>query len=487
MNILKNKNIAILGLGHHGGGASAAQFAHHEEAKSITILDQAPPNKINIMLKQLENIKKFLSLGTYNASSINKYDILIKNPAIPRDSEIIQSAIQSQTKIETDISLFFQHQPTPTWMITGTKGKSSVSTALYNLVIKQKTNAVLGGNITSSPLNIILDSSTPEKIILELSSFQLGDLTLITKSRQASLFNNMELMILTNILPDHLNYYSSMKSYVADKLVAFRNIPSTTLALLPYTKNTVAFRNNMLEISLFGNTITLPPSQCYFHSLVPLPPYCKGSWVDTQGLWIKTDKDSNPTLLIKQRKLPSHIPSQNISIVANTFITQKITPLPEILPRTISEWNNIFSIAHRKEIVAEINNRILINDSAATIPQAMQLQLFKDNPILLIAGGTDKNLEATSFISAIRLVKKLYLLEGSFTNHILTILAATSIPYSGPYKSLLQALTDAYNESNPYDTIILSPGCASFGMFLHEFDRGNQFRNLVLELQNTAN
>ena len=144
-------------------------------------------------------------------------------------------------------------------------------------------------------------------------------------------------------------------------------------------------------------------------------------------------------------------------------------------------------IAHRMEFVSIKNGVSWYNDSAATIPQATAAALKGvEKPVRLIAGGTDKKLDFNGTIEAFALAKEIYLLEGSATKRLTTLLDNKNIAYRGPFKNLESAVKDASKDSQSGEIVIFSPGATSFGMFNNEFDRGDQFRQIVLGLPSSS-
>ncbi|MEA1910329.1 MAG: Mur ligase family protein, partial [Spirochaetota bacterium] len=140
-------------------------------------------------------------------------------------------------------------------------------------------------------------------------------------------------------------------------------------------------------------------------------------------------------------------------------------------------------IAHRMELITTYNNVKWYNDSASTIPQATAAALRgAGKPVRLIAGGTDKKLDFDGTVDAFALAKAIYLLKGSATDRLTVLLENKNIPYSGPYNNLQSAVEAVEKASKPGEMVIFSPGATSFGMFNNEFDRGDQFRQMVLDL-----
>ncbi|MCX8014146.1 MAG: Mur ligase family protein, partial [Rectinema sp.] len=205
----RNARVTIMGLGLHGGGVASARFFARLGAR-VTVTDLRGPEVLAPSLKALEGLDIHYVLGQHRDEDFAQADFVIKNPAVRPDSPYLQKA----HRVETDISIFLAHSASPLIAVTGSKGKSTTASALAHVLKESGRPVLLGGNITVSPLDF-LDKTSPEvTVVLELSSWQLGDLRnrALLKPRVA---------ILTCIYPDHLNYYGTMEAYVADKKVLF--------------------------------------------------------------------------------------------------------------------------------------------------------------------------------------------------------------------------------------------------------------------------
>ena len=142
-------------------------------------------------------------------------------------------------------------------------------------------------------------------------------------------------------------------------------------------------------------------------------------------------------------------------------------------------------IEHRLEFFHEAKGIRYYNDSAATIPQAACAcleTLASQAPLVFVTGGTDKNLDFTVLVKSIKKAKVIVLLFGSGSEKLSLLLDKENIPYYGPFDDLDKAVKCAIEKGNEGDIITLSPGCASFGMFLNEFDRGRQWKEAVKRL-----
>ena len=504
MSILYKKTVVILGLGHHGGGIASARFAVYSKASHILISDIKPKNDLLSSIEKIQDICALpfvdVEFGKHSKEKILSADIVIKNPAIPHHSPIIQMCIANNIRIETDISLYLREVTTQTHCtsahhiiaITGTKGKSSISTALHRWHEKQGIPSVLAGNITHSPLTMLMNKPHPRNYItvLELSSFQLGDLQLVQKHQPSqSLYTHIRYALLTNILPDHQNYYASIKHYINDKLSLFFKVaafahtnPQDTppYCILPRTSPLPEYAHVLKKLPIYdklSNTIV-------WHSDTPLSRDV-GIWQEGTTIVFRDTWNGEPRRICTIRDIPKTITVQN-ALLFIAICIMKALPLPS----SRDVWSTLFTIPHRKEYLGIHAHRHFFNDSAATIPQAIDIASFRTEPtqhIHLITGGTDKNLIPDDFMLACREESvhnraTLYILEGSYSEKIIPYLNTEGIPFHGPFSSLEESIYEALRHSTENDVIALSPGCASFGMFAHEFDRGDTFKAFVLKI-----
>lgn len=232
-----------MGLGLNGGGLEAARFLVAQGAQ-VTVTDLRDEKALRPSLEALEDLPIRFVLGKHEIEDFKKADFVIKNPAVKPDSPYLAVAKQ----IETDISIFLQENKARLSAVTGSKGKSSTSSALHwalTYIRKKmatgggttvdseatlKGQAYLGGNITLSPLSFLNRLSAEDDVVLELSSWQLGDLkgrvTAETEPdrdvNKGKVLLKPRLAIITTILPDHLDRYGTMEAYVADKKVIYQ-------------------------------------------------------------------------------------------------------------------------------------------------------------------------------------------------------------------------------------------------------------------------
>ncbi|MFP4362942.1 MAG: UDP-N-acetylmuramoyl-L-alanine--D-glutamate ligase [Spirochaetia bacterium] len=452
---LPGLKVTIMGLGLHGGGLEAARFfARHGSEVTVTDLRDA-----KILKPSIDKLKEFsirYVLGRHETADFTNTDLVIKNPAVPWTSHYLEVA----QHIETDISIFLALTKSPILAITGSKGKSTTVSALHSVLRRENPKTKLGGNITVSPLSFIDETGPDVPVVLELSSWQLGDI------RGKGLLNP-EVAAITTILPDHLNRYRSMAEYIDDKRVIYSEQSPENATLCNY--------DDMYGKEFAQETQGRP----FFFSSKPLPQSLQGAFLTETGEGFFRDENGKETKILPEKLMVSgtHMKTNLLTAASTAFI---FGTAPETIMAALSTFSGI---EHRHEVFEKYNNTVFINDSAATIPEATVAAVKSiEEPVHLITGGTDKELDFSVFREIVRKPEQIYLLEGSATHKIVELLDQYDTSYAGPYNSLRSVCEDVFEKAKPGSVVILSPGCASFGMFLNEFDRGRQFKHIIQSL-----
>jgi UDP-N-acetylmuramoylalanine--D-glutamate ligase len=476
----------VMGLGLHGGGLESARYlaAHGAE---LTVTDLRDEKTLAPSIEKLKaaGISARYVLGRHDIEDFENADMVIKNPGVRPDSPYLQAAKQ----VETDISLFLAASPARLIAVTGSKGKSSTASAIHWVLDQARQRdrglrplpgkAYLGGNITVSPLTF-LDALGPEDdVVLELSSWQLGDLK--GRLRPGSAGANPGALlkpraaVITAIMPDHLDRYGTMEAYVADKRVIYQGQDDGDL--------TVAGDDDWGR-SFLAET----PGRSLVYAQGPLPEGVAGGWVDGPGgpglarLYGRYPKDitaGEPVELVPAKLLvPGSHQKKNLLAAALALLD---LGLPAGFIR--ESLGRFPGIEHRLEFFHESRGLRFYNDTAATIPEAAAAAVAAfDTPVVLVTGGADKNLDFSPLVTAASKAKAIILLAGTGSDKLTSLLAGAGIGYQGPFDNVDTAVKAALAAARPGDTVVLSPGCASFGMFLNEFDRGRKWKEAVLRL-----
>lgn len=454
---LRGLKATVMGLGLHGGGLASARFLA-ESGAIVTVTDTKDETALGDSISALEGLSIRFVLGKHELDDFAAADLVVKNPAVRPDSPYILAA----KAVETDVSLFLRFAHSPIIAVTGSKGKSSVSSAIHYVMTSSGGSSFLGGNITISPLSF-LDRCGPETpVILELSSWQLADMRGlgVLKPRIA---------VLTSIMPDHMNRYSSMEGYVADKRIIYADQDQSCY--------TICNRDDAWGRSFAAET--RGSVLWYSDESLPLP----GAWLESapsrRGLYSASgDASSAEEILPRDLLVPGNHQRKNLLAVALACRAYGLAAA-----EVSSAISTFPGVEHRLERFAEKDGIVWYNDSAATIPQAVAAALESfDGPVILITGGTDKNLDFEAVRTAYAKAEMIILLAGTGTDKLLPLLEQDGLPFVGPFGDLGRAVAEAASRAKRGDTVVLSPGCASFGMFIHEFDRGRKFKDTVREL-----
>jgi len=453
-----------MGLGLHGGGLASARFFAGCGAH-VTVTDLRSEEVLAPTLARLSGLDIRFVLSRHDEEDFRKADIVIKNPAVKRSSPYLAHA----RRVETDLSIFFRECSNPVIGVTGTKGKSTSASAVSHILKMRYPGTRLGGNITVSPLEFIDELTPDDPVVLEVSSFQLGDLAFVAEragSRNSFSFSP-RIALVTNILPDHQDYYGSMESYVADKRVIFEHQKQDCF--------TVCNADDEYGRQFARQTPGVPV-------LVSTNPEIDADLPDGPRAWMEGNKGYMRLGNTTEQILPEEVLLPGSHMRRNLLFAAVAARLYGLERATVEEGARTFrGIEHRLELVAEIEGVRYYNDSAATIPEAAVKAVSSfDRPVHLIAGGTDKNIDFAPFGEIGFYAAFVYLLAGSATDKIRVHLDAAGVSYEGPFNSLSRCIDAAAARARSGEIVLLSPGCASFGMFNNEFDRGLQYKQLVL-------
>ena len=465
--LLKGKKVTVMGLGLYkdGSGISATRFLVKAGAK-VTVTDLKTAEQLSKQIKRLGKMAKKIKLvlGKHLESDFKNADLIIKNPGVPANSKFLQIAKVNNIPIFNDVSLFFQLVDRKRILaVTGTRGKSTTTTLLYNFIKEQDRNAVLGGNITKSPLAQIPLVKRGGNIVLELSSWMLEGLADIQKSPHLAIF--------TNIYPDHLNTYNNIEEYADAKKNIFKYQTPQDYIILN--------RDNDYTLKMGAEVL----SQRFWYSLKPFTEE-NGCFVREGNIIFRYNGVEQKICSTKNLQLPGqHNLSNALAAICGAMI-YGLKP-----HQIIKVLRNFKVMPNRLEFLKELKGIKYYNDTTSTTPEATiaALQSLSDNKknnIILIAGGSDKGLNFDNLVKEIiKYCKAVVLLSGSGTIRLKSLLNQQQKIKLLEANSMKEAVSLARQQAIKNDLILLSPACASFGMFNNEFDRGEQFVKIIKSLK----
>lgn len=448
----KRVHYLILGLGLYpqGSGISAARFLLSRGAR-LTITDKKTARELARPVRDVlaawrkapaGTPKPLCVLGRHRVRDIDSAEVIVRNPGVPTRSPLIQRALKLGKPVENDVTLFVQNCALPIVAVTGTRGKSTTAAWIADMFRRAGRRPYLAGNILTSPL-ALLDTSSPYPlprgegytVILELSSWQLEDL--------ARKKWHPQIAVVTNVLRDHLNTYPSMRAYAKAKA-------------------------NIFRYQTFKDTVIL----------------------NRDNSWTRDFGHSAPgrSIMVPTRGVRRTFGLAGEHNIANGLLAAAAARAAGIPERAIqSSLKNFKGLPARQELVRVVKGVRYINDTTATTPDATIAALRRFKRVgILIAGGTDKKLVFDELAREIaRRVRVLILLPGTATDRLLPLLQrgeTGELLKILPVYSMSTAVRAASRLARRSDSVLLSPGGTSFGLFKNEFDRGAQFVRAVKKL-----
>lgn len=504
----KDKKVLIMGLGLNGGGLGIAKFLYNQGAK-ITITDLKDKKYLKESLEKLKNLKdiKYI-LGQHKEEDFIENDVIIKGAGIKWNNKFINIALKNGKYVDTAAGIFFEFSENKKIGITGSKGKSTTTTLIYEIFKNTYKDVKIAGNISRSFFEEFEKNDKNSIYVLELSSWQLNDISIHEKSP--------EIAIITTLLPDHLNYYKTMENYIEDKKKIYKfqnkndylilNIDNEYIRKYILNDNIVSqiifvtgfYEKNILEkikTGYFDKIINQYHKNIKFfigfdnNEFYLFNRADKFDAKNELSIFKNNDLDFSNYFKLENYNIYKLFEMQNLFIkgihnLYNISLAVTVSIIENIPLLKIKEIIEKFKgVRYRNEFIGKINSIEFYNDTTATVPDAVAATLSAfDKKVILIAGGMDKNLSLKNMVNAIiNNVKQLILLEGDGSEKLLTLLSREgykNIDYY--YNDLFEAVKKAYDIAKSKDIILLSPGFASFNMFKNEFERGEIF-NLSFE------
>jgi UDP-N-acetylmuramoylalanine--D-glutamate ligase len=428
---LAGKKVTVIGLGRFGGGIAVSKWLAQQGAQ-VLVTDEASEEALAQSKDQLKNLPITFHLGGHREEDFTDADLVVASPAVPPKSRYLELARQRNIPITTEIRLFIERCPAPITGVTGTKGKST-TTALLGEMLRQKYTTHVGGNIGRSLLFDLPNIQPDHQVVLEISSFMLEYLQETNWSPHVA--------VVTMIAPDHLDRHGSLDHYIAAKRTLVEHQQSTDFAILneECPQCMIFARATNAKVIVFGRrnrkpfTLRIPGEHNQLNA--------QAAFAAASALNVSWDE--------AQRAIAS-----------------------------------FYGLPHRLQLVHEHRGVRYYNDSIATIPEAAAaaLSAFPSKTVIQIVGGYDKGLSLNPLHAALVERAKAVLCIGATGPSIAKAMgqaAHVSAPAVYDCHDLATALKIARTIATPGDTILLSPGCASYDQFKNFEDRGETFANLA--------
>ena len=459
-DFFKGKRVTVFGIGLLGGGVGTIKFLVSHGAKVIAtdIKDKVQLAPAMEQLKDVKNVE--FALGQHRREDFTNVDMVIKTPMAPWTNKHVKLALEHNIPVEVDSSLFFKLCKNPIIGITGTKGKTTTSHLVHAILEAAGKHPVKVGIGQTSVLDRLALLKKDSTVVFELSSWRLSGLAQAKMSPHIAIFKNL--------FPDHMNYYRTMEEYFDDKKLIFKNQKPKDWFIANNDDERV--RSCVSEAP--GNVLTFGQE-----------PQKNGRniFIQDESIFLNDGVDTKKIMNI------ADIPLRGEHNVSNVMAAAGATFAFGVPPATIaSAVKNFVGVPHRLEFVKEVNGVKFYNDTTATNPGAAIAAMDSfEEPTVLIAGGSDKELDHEEFAKHIvEKVKAVVFIKGKATDKIIAQIKK-NLPEDERDRdfeiadSMEKAVEIAVRGTDPGDVVLLSPGAASFGVFRNEFERGNLFKKAV--------
>ncbi len=472
---LKGKKALVMGLGLHGGGVGVVRFLLRQGA-NVTVTDLRSAEELAPALRELAGEPVESVLGEHRLEDFARADLVVRNPAVPRESPYLEEARRHGVPVEMEMTLFFARCPGPILGVTGTKGKSTTTALLGEMLRRRFPDTVVAGNIRVSALEALPQIGPETPVVLELSSWQLEGLGEKGMSPQVA--------VVTNLYPDHMNRYRSWEDYVEAKRAIYRHQRPGDLLILNANDPTVRdfARDAPSQVVWFGVGLRRRGRVLRTTDGKLLPSGAGAALIDRRKVcWMRPNGELWRICPLASIRLVGRHNLENVLAATAAACAYGLSP------QEVAEALATFpGLPDRLEVVRVLDGVTYINDTTSTAPISTIAALKAvGGPLVLIAGGADKGLDYTEMAAAVAAhARAVLLLEGSATEKLEAALRQVGAGWllAGRFDNLREAVHRARELARPGDSVLLSPGCASFGLFRHEFERGERFREAVNEL-----
>ena len=443
---LKNKKIAILGYGLEGK-SSYTWIRKHLKSEMITILDGNTDLELELREQKDENLN--WNLGPSYLQELSKYDVIMKSPGISLKDIPIQTF---QDRITSQLELLLEAKHQNVIGITGTKGKSTTSSLLYQIGKDQNKKIVLIGNIGKPVLDVIDEIDEETIVVVEMSSHQLEYIKV-----------SPHIAVILNLFEDHLDHAGTVEHYHESKLNIFRYQTQEDIAI--YCAD-----NEILKRKVNEN---------YFSA----HQYTFGTEASSCDVYLKDD-----FICCQQEPLYSITSTRNLlgkHNLKNIMVVLWISRLLGFdLKKAAISISHFQTLEHRMENIGTFDGVTYYSDTIATIPEATKEAIEAIPDIdTLIFGGKDRHIDYTHFIAYLKTGKVRNLIAMPTTGfQIAEQLVDTKTVNLYKVESLKEAVQIAHQITEKGKSCLLSPAASSYDYFKNYKEKGDCYKEFVAQL-----
>lgn len=449
---LKNKRVLVLGLGI--SGLSTVKALNSLESQ-IIVYDSKTELQLKDFFKEISDIhiEKWLNEKEVCLQDI---DLIVKSPGVPPTSEILLEAYRQNIEVITDIELAYRISPTDRIIaITGTNGKTTTTTLVGEIIEKANYNMYLAGNIGVGILWDMVNAKADDVFVIEASSFQLEN----------TVSFRPQISLILNITPDHLDWHGSVEHYINSKKKIFQNQTDKDFTILNYDDPIIRKMADDLKSNIIWFSVNEKLN--------------KGIYIDGEDIVINDGENIIKVMSYKDIKILGKHNLENV--LGSIGICYSMDIDMKIIAQSIREFKGV---EHRIEYVTNINGISFYNDSKGTNPESTIKAIEAiASPIILIAGGYNKGSEFDDLVKFFNNKIKDLVLLGETKEKIKEAAEKAGIINIHLVENMKEAVKLSYSLGESEDNILLSPACASWGMYNNFEERGQDFKNAVYALK----
>lgn len=441
--MIKNKKVFIFGMAKSGYEVAKLLAPSNE----VIVTDSKKQNEEHIKILEELGVKIYITDNQLDLID-DSFDYMIKNPGIKFDNPVVLKAKSLNIEVVNEIEIAYDYLPKNVKIIgiTGSNGKTTTTTMIYEILKMKYDNVYLAGNIGYPLSQIVKDIKENSILVMEISDHQLCDMY--------NFKTNVSLLL--NLVHAHIDFHGSYEKYMAMKKRIFNNHTESDIAILNYDNSDV-----------LNLTSDIKSTKKYFSKEEK-----KDCYIENDSIYYGKEE----VIKLEDIKLKGMHNYENV--MATILALKEFDVENEIIRKYLNNFNGV---EHRIEFVKELNGRIFYNDSKATNNEATitALKTFK-TPTILIMGGLDRKIPFDDLKDYMGNVK-LLICYGE-TKDVLEEFARKNNIKNIKVNNLEEATKEAYKNSQENDIILLSPACASWDQFETFEQRGELFKKIVNEL-----
>lgn len=438
-------HVLVLGLARSG---TAAVKLLLESNIKVRVNDYSTDEHAEV-ISELREMGADVIVGSHPLSVLDHIEIIVKNPGISYDNVVVDEAQRRDIPIITEIELAGQLVKGSIIGITGSNGKTTTTTLVTQMLEKSNQPVKVAGNIGTVATEVAQEIKEYEKLVLELSSFQLLGVQTFKPN----------IAVLLNVYEAHLDYHKTIENYQQAKFNLFMNQSADDY--LVYNADDPIVTEAVIQ----ANANLVPFSMT--------KKIANGAWIDDLAIYFKEEKIINKDEIVL-------VGDHNLENILAAISAAKLSGATN---EGIQDVLTTFSgVKHRLQFVKKINDRLFYNDSKATNMLATQKALASFNqPIILLAGGLDRGNDFMDLVPYLNHVKAMVVF-GQTAKKLKELAKIADLEQVIEVADIDEAVQQASSISEVHDVILLSPACASWDQYRTFEERGDMFINAVHKL-----